>query len=896
MERPTATRPADTAEHRRLLEQRRGEADWRKWGPYLSERAWATVREDYSPDGDAWNHFPHDHARSRVFRWGEDGLAGYCDDHQFLCFSVALWNGRDAILKERLFGLTGPQGNHGEDVKELYYYLDATPTHSYLKFLYKYPQNPFPYERLERENAARGEEDPEFELTDTGVFDGGRYFDVFVEYARATPTRTLVRITAVNRGPDEAALHVLPQLWFRNTWAWGLHDDPRPKLTIAAADKGRARLRAEHPRLGEWWMTARGDVETLLTDNETNAARLWPGATNTSRYVKDAFHRFIVEGEESAVNPDREGTKAAWHFSHSLKPGESASIDMVLDNEPAEDDLADFAEVLERRKAEADAFYDAIHRPQLTEDERILQRQALAGMIWTKQYYEFDVHRWLEGDPAQPPPAAARKGGRNHEWTFLSVSDVISMPDKWEYPWFAAWDWAFHAVPLAMVDIDLAKSQLELITSEKLLHPNGQIPAYEWAFSDVNPPVQAWAVWRVYNMEKHANKERGDLDFLMRCYHKLLLNFISWVNRKDSAGHNIFEGGFLGLDNISVFDRSQPLPDGRRLEQADATGWMALYSLNMMAIGLELAQHDRNYEHLAIKFFEHFLVIARALNGEITPGLTMWNQEEGWYYDVVRGSDDVAEDGFQLRVRSQVGMIPLLAAMVLRHSWFEKLPNFKRRYEWLLSNRPDLGGAMGCRWTDDGQVCLLSVASIDKVQRVLGHVLDEKEFLSPYGVRSMSKHHESQPFSMTCNGEHWDVRYEPGESRTGLFGGNSNWRGPIWFPTNFLLITALRVYDRFFGDSMTIECPAGSGNKLTLNQAAMQIARRLSLLFLPDSQGKRPMHGRCALHNDDPHFRDHLLFHEYFHAETGKGLGASHQTGWTGLIAKLLDQLAREGG
>ncbi len=886
----------DSVEARRLQEHRTEVTDWKQWGPYVSERAWGTVREDYSPDGSAWNYLPFDQAHRKAYRWGEDGIAGLSDRRQILCFAPAFWNGKDAILKERLFGLGNPEGNHGEDVKEVYYHLDATPTHSYLKYLYRYPQAAFPYEELRRVNRERSALEPEYELADTGVFAESRYFDVFIEYARRSPNEILIRIMAVNRGPEAAPLHLLPQLWFRNDWAWGPRRRREPVIELEQGGPHPV-LVARHETLGVWRLAVRpgsASPKVLFTCNETNAPRLYghrlPGAPD---YYKDAFDDYIVHGRHDAVSPQPRGTKAGLHYVFDVPAGESRQVDLVFADVIKPDLFDDFDAIIQQRIAETDAFYDTIHHPKLTAEERMVQRRALAGMIWSQQFYALDMQRWLDGDNPQAPPPASRKHGRNHDWRHLSIANVIVMPDKWEYPWFAAWDWAFHVIPLAMIDPAYAKRQLELMLSEKLLHPNGQIPAYEWAFSDVNPPVQAWAVWRVYNIEKHAHGEQGDLDFLERCYHKLLLNFTWWVNRKDAAGRNIFQGGFLGLDNISVFDRSRPLPGGRRLEQADATGWMGLYALNMLSIGLELAQHRPNYEHLAMKFFEHFLAIAAAINQEISPGLSLWNEEDGWYYDVVHGVNGDEGPGLQLRVRSQVGLIPLFAAMVLKHSWFEHLPNFRKRYEWVTRHRPDLGAGLACIWAEDGTRCLLSIVNYHRLKRILQRTLDETEFLAPYGVRALSRYHLEHPYTLRIAGEELTVRYEPGESTNRLFGGNSNWRGPIWFPTTFMLITALRVYDRFFGDQFRIECPTGSGNMLTLNEVAMEIARRMTQLFLPDENGRRPMYRGCPLFENDPAFSEQLLFYEYYHGDNGRGLGASHQTGWSALVAKLLDQLAR---
>ena len=905
----TAAAVETTAEHSRLQQHRSGKKPWKRWGPYLAERAWGTVREDYSADGSAWTFLTHDMARSKSYRWGEDGIAGICDDRQFLCLSLALWNGVDPILKERLFGLTGPEGNHGEDVKELYYYLDSTPTHSYMKFLYKYPQAEYPYAKLVETNAARSSADGEYELADTGIFNESRYFDVVVEYAKSGPEEILMRITAHNRGPDAARLHLIPQAWFRNTWGWGPVRGEEPLLEyedrLASSDGPVHAISIKHKELGQRWLYAlevpasqsthsqSPGPSVLFTENESNTQRLY-GIQNPRAYVKDAFHEALIRQRSQSVNPLRKGTKAGMCYVFDIPAGQSRQVQLVLTDQSKPAPFRGFDKTFAQRIAEADQFFAAIHHPSLTVEERIVQRQALAGMLLSKQFYLFDVRTWLAGDNPRFQPPKSRLKGRNRGWSDLYAADVMSMPDKWEYPWFAAWDMAFHVIPLAMVDIDLAKEQIELLVSEKLMHPNGQIPAYEWEFSDVNPPVQAWAVWRVYNIDKHANNEEGDLAFLERCYHKLLLNFVWWVNRKDSTGRNIFQGGFLGLDNISIFDRSQALPSGGLLEQADATGWMALFCLDMMAIGLELAQHDAVYEHLGIKFFEHFMSIASAINQEIVPGVKLWNDADGWYYDVVHGLNGRRDAARQIAIRSQVGLIPLFAALVLEHNWFDKLPNFKARYDWLLLNRPEVSAGMACMWTPTGTHCLLSIANYDRLRAILKRTLDESEFLSAHGLRSLSRFHLANPLVVGHGNQEWTVRYEPAESTTPLFGGNSNWRGPVWFPTAFMLITALRVYDRFYQDGFTIECPTGSGKMMTLNEVAMELARRMCALFLPDSEGHRPLHGHHTLYQKDPHFRAHLVFPEYFHGDTGVGLGAMHQTGWTGLIAKMLEQVAAD--
>jgi hypothetical protein len=878
-----------TPEHKRLLEHRAKEKNWKHWGPFLAERAWGTVREDYSPDGAAWDFLPHDAARSKAYRWNEDGLAGICDEDQILCFALALWNGRDPILKERLFGLAGPEGNHGEDVKEVYYYLDATPTYSYLKFLYKYPQIEFPYAQLVHANRSRSSFDDEYELLDTGVFDESRYFDVFVEYAKGAPEDILIRITAHNRGPDAATLDLVPQLWFRNTWAWTWPRQEEPVITLKRRLDQHTEVRASHQSLGHRFLYADRQPQLLFTDNETNNRRLY-NIENAKPHVKDAFHEFIVHGKSVAVAPEPRGTKVGLRYVLAIPPGEMRQIELRMCVEEHDHPFENFAKYFSVRQREADKFYNSIHPDNATQEECRVQRQAFAGLLWSKQFYAYDLRAWLRGDSGSPPPPASRLRGRNKDWEHLVTADIFSMPDKWEYPWFAAWDLAFHVIPLAMVDVDSAKHQLELMISEKLQHPNGQIPAYEWEFSDVNPPVQAWAAWRVYNIEKHANNEKGDRPFLERCYHKLLLNFTWWVNRKDSQGRNIFQGGFLGLDNISVFDRSKPLPNGAYMEQADATGWMALFCLNMMAIGLELAQEDRVYEHLGIKFFEHFMAIAAAINHDEAAGITLWDEEDGWYYDSIHNVDHSGSQ--MLKVRTLVGLIPLFAVQILDHSWFEKLPNFKARYEWLMMNRPDLSLGIMCIWTPDGQRCLLSIPNFDRLKRILQRTLDETEFLSTYGLRSLSRYHLDHPYVLSVGDRQWTVKYEPAESTTKLFGGNSNWRGPIWFPTAFMLITALRVYDRFYGDMFTLECPRGSGTHKSLNEIAIELGRRLINLFMPDENGRRPCCGDHPLLNHDPHFKDYVLFHEFFHGDSGAGLGASHQTGWTALVAKLIEQQA----
>ena len=882
-------------ERRRLDEDHARRANWTRWGPYLAERQWATVREDYSSDGNPWTYMPHDQARSRAYRWGEDGLLGLTDRECRLCFAPALWNGNDPILKERMFGLTGPQGNHGEDVKELYYYLDATPTYSYAKALYKYPQAAFPYQRLIDENARRGRQDREFELEDTGAFDAGRYFDVFVEYAKASPDDILIRITCVNRGPDAAPLHVLPTVWQRNTWGWGRAGEGYwPAGRIEAVDGG---LRVAHPSLGGYRFACdapgAATPRWLFTDNETNAERLF-GAPNRGRYVKDAFHRLLIGSEAGAVNPDRFGTKAAaWH-TFTLAPGQQQVVRARLQaggGAPAA--LGeDFDRVFEQRRAEADCFYGDHRESTLTPAERQVARQSDASLLWSRQYYGYVVEQWLAGDPAGPAPSIPRAGGRNESWRHLYARDVIAMPDKWEYPWFAAWDLAFHCVATARIDPEFAKQQLVLMGREWYMHPNGQLPAYEFAFDDVNPPVHAWAAWRVYQLAAQSKaggrrKDRRDLPFLEAAFQKGLVNFTWWVNRQDADGDNLFSGGFLGLDNVGVFDRSKPLPGGGRLEQADATAWMAFFCTTMLAMALELAQGDQAYADLASKFFDHFLAIVQATNR--LGGHGLWDEQDGFYYDhaLVDGRGVVP-----LRIRSAVGLIPLLAAESIDDSRLRCIPYFEKRLRWFLANKPELAKNIGVTRQNGLTRRLLSIPSREQLQRVLRYVFDENEFLSPYGVRSLSKVHAQHPFTIDLGGERRGVKYGPGESESDLFGGNYNWRGPIRFHLNYLLAEALKRHHHFYGDTVSIECPLGSGRKMNLLQGAEEIERRLARLFLPDDSGGRPCHGDSALYRSDPNFRDLVLFYEHFHGETGRGMGASHQTGWTALAANVLERVA----
>jgi hypothetical protein len=875
-----------TAEHRRLLSCEIREADWKKWGPFVSDRAWGTVREDYSSTGSAWEYFPHDHARSRAYRWSEDGLAGVCNRFQNICLAVALWNGQDPILKERLFGLTGNEGNHGEDVKEVYFYLDSTPTHSYMKMLYRYPQVEFPYARLVAENQRRGRDEPEFELIDAlgDSFAQKRYFDVFIEYARATQEDWLCRISAVNRGPDPAPIHLLPHLWYRNVWSWGYG---RSRPVLKALD--RQTVYTDHAHLGErWWHVngvARGSLCLLFTDNDTNADRLF-GAANSSPYVKDGINDAVVDGRLDRVNPAGQGSKVAAHFQAVVDPGSTFSVQIRFTNRENREPFSDFDAIFIQRIKEADEFYAAIQRPDLDDDARAVQRQAFAGLMWTKQFYHYAVELWLRGDPGQPPPPELRRLGRNSDWEHLYNLDVISMPDKWEYPWYAVWDLAFHTLPIAMIDPEWAKRQLVLMLREWYMHPNGQIPAYEWAFGDVNPPVHAWAAWRVYKIARNATGQADTL-FLERVFHKLLLNFTWWVNRKDIEGHNVFQGGFLGLDNIGVFDRSAPLPTGGYVEQADGTAWMGMYCLNMLAIALELALVKPSYEDVATKFFEHFIYIAQAINHAFG-GTGLWDAADGFYYDMLHTHE---RDLTPLRIRSFVGLIPLFAVEALEKETLQRLPRFRRRIEWFIHYRPELAANiphMTMPGMNDRR--LLSLISQTQLARILTRMLDPDQFLSEYGLRSLSKEHEQRPFTMRLGDHAYTVQYEPGESDSGLFGGNSNWRGPIWFPLNFLMIESLQKYYRYCGDSLLVEMPHGSANYVNLDGVATELSRRLIKIFLKNREGKRPVYGNADPFQDDPHWRDHVLFYEYFHGETGAGLGASHQTGWTALVAKLIQQ------
>ena len=877
-----------TAEGVRLEASRQRTQHWKRWGPYLSERAWGSVREDYSPGGTAWEYFPHDHARSRAYRWNEDGLAGLCDRHQRICFAIALWNHRDPILKERLFGLTGNEGNHGEDVKEYYFYLDSTPTHSYARFLYKYPQAGFPYADLVEQNRRRDKHAPEYELIDTGVFRENRYFDVEVEYAKADPEDMLIRVRVTNRGPDRAPIDVLPTIWFRNTWSWC----PNPTRPSLARFGGRAVVALDEPKYGQRWLYCDGEPQLLFTENETNSQRLY-GWGDATAYVKDAFDRLVVQGERSAVNPQERGTKAAAHYALTIPSGDTATLMLRLtDRWPGSDSMfgSAFDAIFITRKREADEFYASVIPHTLSPDATNVARQAFAGLLWSKQYYHYVVKPWLEGDPTQPPPPAGRERGRNHEWTHLYNADVLLMPDKWEYPWYAAWDLAFHCVALAVVDPDFAKEQLTLLLREWYMHPNGQLPAYEWALGDVNPPVHAWAAWRVYKIEQK-RRGTGDVRFLERVFHKLLLNFTWWVNRKDAEGMNVFQGGFLGLDNIGLFDRSAPLPTGGHLEQSDGTSWMAMYALNLLAMAMELAMHDPAYEDVASKFWEHFLNIAHAMGGGSLHGgrgHNLWDEEDGFFYDVLHLPDDSRRP---MKIRSLVGLIPLLAVQTLEPDVLRQLEGFHRRLEWFVDHRPDLIASVACMRTRGHQERrLLSIVDGTQLRRVLRVMLDEREFLSPCGIRALSQVRRDHPYLLQVNGAEYRVEYEPAESTTGLFGGNSNWRGPIWFPINFLLIEALQKFHHYFGDSYQVECPTGSGRMMTLWEVAADLSRRLTRIFLNDGAGRRPVFGSVEVFQRDSYWHDLIPFHEYFHGDTGAGLGASHQTGWTALVAKLLQQ------
>ncbi|MGB7291351.1 MAG: glucosidase [Thermodesulfobacteriota bacterium] len=876
-----------TREEERLEESRARKAHWRRWGPYLSERQWGTVREDYSPNGTPWDYFSHDQARARAYRWGEDGIAGISDNHQRLCFAIALWNEEDPILKERLFGLTNTEGNHGEDAKEYYFYLDNTPTHSYMNYLYKYPQKAFPYSKLVDESRLRGRAGHEYELLDTGVFEGIGYFDVFVEYAKNSPEDILVQISVVNRGFRHANLHLLPTIWFRNAWSWDGSVD-KPELKLVKFNRQSGSIEATHSSLGKRWLHFENSDEVLFTENETNYEQLY-GVNNSSAYVKDGINEYMVHGDNDAVNPENRGTKASVHYRLKIGRSETKSVRLRLADS---DNLAapfgyNFDRTFDARKREANDFYKSVCPFPLTEDMRNVQRQAFAGLLWNKQFYHYVVEDWLRGDPSGPAPPRERKRGRNHTWVHLYNDDILSMPDKWEYPWFAAWDLAFHAIPLALIDPDFAKRQLMLLTREWYMHPNGQIPACEWSFDDVNPPVHAWAAWRVYQIDQKING-RSDIGFLERVFQKLLLNFTWWVNRKDSQGKNVFEGGFLGLDNVGIFDRSSPLPTGGYLEQADGTSWMGMYCLNMLTIALELAKHNSSYEDIASKFFEHFIYIADAMNkiGGMENGL--WDEDDGFYYDVLKLPDG---SSLPIRVQSVVGLIPLFAVMTIESDVLDALPNFERRLRWFIENRTDLLRGCACiRRKGIADRSLLAIVDQSKLKRIMKHMLDEAGLLGPYGIRSVSKFHEKQPYVFEVNGNEYRLDYEPAESMTSLFGGNSNWRGPVWFPVNYLIIESLQKFHYYFGDDLTVGCPTRSGNDSTLWDVATELSFRLIKIFLKNSEGNRPVFGETDKFQTDPYWKDYVFFYEYFHGDNGTGLGASHQTGWTGLVAKLIEQ------
>lgn len=881
------------AEEIRLGEAVAKTKDWKLWGCYVSERAWGTVREDYSETGAAWDYFPFEHSHLKTYRWNEDGIAGICDRKQNICFAVALWNGADAILKERFYGLGGNEGNHGEDVKEYYFYLDNTPTHSYMKFLYKYPQQAFPYELLRAGNRSRDRNQAEYELLDTGIFDDDKYFDVFIEYAKADADDICIKITACNRADAPAPLHILPTVWFRNTWSWD-ESSEKPVLEKSAAEaENLAQIRLKKSETGEYFLTCADSSNLLFCENETNYQKLY-GGENKNVYAKDGIGEFVVNGDESAVNADQKGTKAAAQYVFEIAPHACETVYLRLhkfnQNEfsTREKFVENCEKVFAERIAEADEFYGEIIPANLSPDAQIVQRQSLAGMLWAKQFYHYVVKTWLDGDPAFAPPPKQRCSGRNKEWTHLYNDDIVSMPDKWEYPWYAAWDLAFHCIPLALVDADFAKRQLILLLREWYMHPNGQIPAYEWAFGDVNPPVHAWAALRVYKIEAK-RKGAADRAFLEKIFHKLLLNFTWWVNRKDAEGNNVFEGGFLGLDNIGVFDRSRPLPTGGFIEQSDGTSWMAMYCLNMLAIALELAKDDRVYEDVASKFFEHFVYISDAMNNVGNENTELWNERDGFYYDVLHLPN---ERNIPIKLRSMVGLIPLFAVETIEKEWLDKLPDFKRRTEWFLENRPDLTDEIACMQREgSNKRHLLAIVTSERLRRILRVMLSENEFLSDYGIRALSRVHKANPYVFQTDGAQFSVEYEPAESRSGMFGGNSNWRGPIWFPVNYLLIESLQKFDYYYGDDFKIEFPTGSGNMLNLWQVSQELSKRLANIFLRDEDGNRAVHGSFEKFQTDENWRDYILFYEYFHGDRGCGLGASHQTGWTGLIGKLLQQI-----
>lgn len=869
-------------EQNRLNELKKGTKAWQKFGPYLTERQWGTVREDYSANGTAWEYVSHDAARSYAYRWGEEGIGGISDDKQLLCFAIALWNKKDPILKERIFGLTGNEGNHAEDCKEHYYYLDSTPTHSYMKMLYKYPQNEFPYAWLVDENKKRTKLDPEFELVDTGIFDDNKYFDVFIEYAKADVEDILIKITIHNRGEEDAAVNVLPTVWFRNTWSWG-YDGYKPE--VFKDDNGV--LEITHRDMGNHYLFYEGKPQELFCENETNTGKLYQ--YEKQGLFKDGINNFLIHNQGDAVNNSR-GTKAALNYDVSVPAGKSQTVRLRLSLKFLPEPFKDFNAQFKYKQQEADEFYNEIQAAVKDEDKKNIQRQAFAGMLWSKQYYYYDVREWINGDPGQPPPPPERKFGRNKEWMHLNNADIISMPDTWEYPWYAAWDLAFHTIPIAMIDPEFAKNQLLLLTKEWYMHPNGQLPAYEWAFSDVNPPVHGWATWRVYKIDQKNNNGRGDRKFLEEVFHKLLLNFTWWVNRKDYNGNNIFQGGFLGMDNIGVFDRSAVLPTGGYIEQSDGTSWMAMFNLNMMRMALELAKENPTYQSLATKFFEHFLYIAGAMANVANENINLWDEEDEFFYDVLMTPDGQRT---KMKVRSMVGLIPLFAVEVLEEDIFKTMPEFISRVDWFLSNRPDLA-ALISRWGEKGRKerHLLSLLRGHRMKCLLKRMLDKAEFLSDFGIRALSKVHEKNPYKLYANGSEFSVKYVPGESETGLFGGNSNWRGPIWFPVNYLIIESLERFHHYYGDDFKIEHPTGSGQMLTLKEIAMNLSERMIHIFTKDKDGRRPVFGQYEKMQRDPYFNDYIFFNEYFHGDNGRGIGATHQTGWTGLIAKLIQSNA----
>ena len=870
-----ATKTSTTAEKKRLIEDRDGKKNWRKFGPYLTERQWGTVREDYSADGTAWHYFPHDHARSKAYRWGEEGIGGISDDEQLLCFAVSLWNKKDPILKERLFGLTGPEGNHAEDCKELYYYVDSTPSHSYMKMLYKYPQAAFPYQQLVEENGNRGKQHPEYEILDTGVFDDNSYFDVFVEYAKADADDILIQITVHNRGSKKAPLTLLPTCWFRNTWGWGV-DEYKPQMKLS----GDAVV-MDHRDAGKFYFAADKFDEVLFCQNETNTLRLYnyPSAGT----FKDGINDYVIHGNKDAIEKTPQGTKVAFRMELNIAGNSSSTVRLRISPSKTKNAFSDFDSEFKQSIAEADEFYNTL-QDGVSEDKKNIQRQAFAGMLWSKQFYHYDVGKWIEGDPAHPDPPPQRKGGRNSQWIHLNNKDIISMPDKWEYPWYAAWDLAFHCIPLAMVDPQFAKNQLLLLTKEWYMHPNGQLPAYEWAFSDVNPPVHGWASWRVYKIDQKIQNGKGDRKFLEEVFHKLLLNFTWWVNKKDHNGNNVFQGGFLGMDNIGVFDRSAHLQEGTHIEQSDGTSWMAMFTLNMLRMSLELAKENPTYQSLATKFFEHFLYIAGAIANIHKETINLWDDEDEFFYDVLH----VGQHRQRMKVRSMVGLIPLFAVEVLDQELFDAMPQFTERLQWFLQNRPDLANLIS-RWHEKGrgERHLLSLLRGHRMKCLLKRMLDESEFLSDYGIRALSKQHE-EPYRFHLNGAEFTVKYTPGESDTQMFGGNSNWRGPIWFPVNYLIIESLQRFHHYYGSDFKVEHPTGSGNMRTLKEIAADLSERLVNIFTLDEQNKRPVFGHYEKLQNDPHFKNYLLFYEYFHGDNGRGVGASHQTGWTGLVAKLI--------